>query len=250
MINVSARTIIIATGVMEQPAVFRNNDLPGIMLASAAQRLIYRYAVRPMQTAVVLAANSEGYWAALDLRTAGVKVAAIVDMRPDAEASDVARAAAVRGIPLLQGSCIYEAIATADRMGVSAVSVCRMTGDGSADVASRQLIACDGVAMSVGFAPANSLLHQAGTRMLFDETIQQFVPDTLPPCVFAAGRVNGVYDLETRMRDGERAAAQALEAIGLRWSAPAIPPNSIPRCPTFAYPIIEHRDGKNFVDFD
>jgi len=36
-------------GAYEQPAVFRNNDLPGIMLASAAQRLIYRYAVKPMQ---------------------------------------------------------------------------------------------------------------------------------------------------------------------------------------------------------
>jgi len=45
----------------EQPAVFRNNDLPGIMLASAAQRLIYRYAVKPMQRGVVLTANSDGY---------------------------------------------------------------------------------------------------------------------------------------------------------------------------------------------
>ena len=116
MTKVRARTIIFATGVMEQPAVFRNNDLPGIMLASAAQRLIYRYAVRPMRTAVVLAANSEGYAAALDLRTAGVKVAAIVDLRSEAEPSEAARAAAVRGILVLQRSCIYEAIATADRM--------------------------------------------------------------------------------------------------------------------------------------
>ena len=39
-----AKAMIVASGVQEQPAVFRNNDLPGVMLASAAQRLIYRYA--------------------------------------------------------------------------------------------------------------------------------------------------------------------------------------------------------------
>ena len=35
-----ARAVIMATGSFEQPAVFRNNDLPGVMLASAAQRLL------------------------------------------------------------------------------------------------------------------------------------------------------------------------------------------------------------------
>jgi sarcosine oxidase subunit alpha len=56
MIKVRAGSIVIASGVFEQPAVFRNNDLPGVMLASAAQRLIYRYAVQPMQRLVHIAA--------------------------------------------------------------------------------------------------------------------------------------------------------------------------------------------------
>ena len=33
-----ARATLLATGCIEQPAVFQNNDLPGVMLASAAQR--------------------------------------------------------------------------------------------------------------------------------------------------------------------------------------------------------------------
>ena len=40
-----ARAVVLATGAIEQPAVFRNNDLPGIMLGSAAQRLLHRHAV-------------------------------------------------------------------------------------------------------------------------------------------------------------------------------------------------------------
>ena len=42
-----ADRVVLATGAFEQPAVFRNNDLPGIMFGSAAQRLIRLYGVRP-----------------------------------------------------------------------------------------------------------------------------------------------------------------------------------------------------------
>ena len=64
-----AKSVIAANGAYEQPAVFRNNDLPGVMLSSAAQRLIYRYAVKPMNRAVVLVANADGYRSVIDLIT-------------------------------------------------------------------------------------------------------------------------------------------------------------------------------------
>ena len=66
-----ADRVVLATGALEQPAVFRNNDLPGIMLGSAAQRLIRLYGVRPGRRAVVLTANDFGYGVALDLADAG-----------------------------------------------------------------------------------------------------------------------------------------------------------------------------------
>ncbi len=40
MYKIRAISVVAATGSMEQHAVFRNNDLPGIMMGSAAQRLI------------------------------------------------------------------------------------------------------------------------------------------------------------------------------------------------------------------
>src|SRR5262249_24087312 len=67
LVKVRARSVIMASGCVEQPAVFGNNDLPGVMLASAAQRLINLYAVKPFHRGAVLAANAEGYQAALDL---------------------------------------------------------------------------------------------------------------------------------------------------------------------------------------
>ena len=77
-----AGRVVIATGALEQPIVFRNNDLPGIMYGSAAQRLIKLYGVRPGKRAVVLTANDYGYGVALDLHDADVDIAAIVDLRP------------------------------------------------------------------------------------------------------------------------------------------------------------------------
>ena len=79
-----AKALVVATGCLEQPLVFRNNDLPGVMLASAAQRLIKLYGVRPGRRAVVATASDDGYGAALDLLDAGVEVAALVDLRTDA----------------------------------------------------------------------------------------------------------------------------------------------------------------------
>ena len=78
-----AKSVVVATGSIEQPSVFRNNDLPGVMFASAAQRLIRLYGVKPGNRAVVLAANDDGYGAALDMLDAGVAVAAMVDLRAD-----------------------------------------------------------------------------------------------------------------------------------------------------------------------
>jgi sarcosine oxidase subunit alpha len=250
MATVRARAVVIASGTFEQPAVFRNNDLPGVMLASAAQRLIHRYAVKPFQRVVVLTANAEGYAAALDLAAAGVEVQAVVDLRASDDPSAAALEVRSRGIRVLPASCVYEALPATGCTGVEGATVCRLKPDGTADVVSSRYFACDGVVMSVGFAPANALLHQAGARMRFDERTRQFIPEALPAAVFAAGRVNGIYDFANRLADGERAGYLALRHLGLSDSAVEPRVAAETRCPSHPYPVVEHPDGKNFVDFD
>src|SRR5579862_4517458 len=95
-----AKSVVMATGSFEQPAVFLHNDLPGVMLASAAQRLIRLYAVRPFDAAVVLAANTDGYRAALDLHGAGVRVKAVVDLRSGGELSALGAQVRSQNIPI------------------------------------------------------------------------------------------------------------------------------------------------------
>ena len=247
MTKVRARTVVVAAGAFEQPAVFRNNDLPGVMLASAAQRLIYRYAVKPMDTALVLTANSEGYEAALDLLQAGIKVAGVVDLRPEGELGPAGQRLEQAGIRLVKGACVYEAVGSSQ--GVSAAVVCPLAASGEANASRTERVACDGILMSVGFAPAANLLYQAGAKMRYDSAIEQFVPAALPPGVFAAGKVNGIYALDEKLRDGQRAGMQAVQYLG-RATGPIPAARAETRRPTHAYPYFPHPEGKNFVDFD
>jgi len=80
-----AREVVLATGAIERPLVFPGNDRPGIMLAGAARTYLRRYGVRAGSRAVVVTSNDSAYQAALELREAGIEIAAIADLRERAD---------------------------------------------------------------------------------------------------------------------------------------------------------------------
>ena len=245
-----ARSLVVAAGCYDQPAVFRNNDLPGVMMASAAQRLIHQYAVKPFRQAVVLAANTDGYRAAVDLHRAGVEVALLSDLRPQGEGSAWRNEVAWRRIPIRTGTAVHEAVPAPGKRAIRGALLCPLDGRGDPLPEESESIACDGIAMSVGWSPADGILRQAGARMGYDESLEQYLPDRLPEGVFAAGRVNGMYPLGDQLEDGRRAGRQAAVFLGTAGSeAPAESPR---RGPAFShpYPVVPHPRGKNFVDLD
>ena len=242
-----ARSMIVASGAIEQPTVFRNNDLPGVMLASGAQRLIYRYAVKPFQRVVVVTANDDGYRAALDFNVNGIEVAAVVDLRPTVPHSTAAQRVEALGLTIYPGHCVYSATSRLSR--TSSALVAPFDGE-QADPSRAFTVNCDGIAMSTGWAPASALLHQTGADMVYSETIGQFIPDSLPPGIFAAGRVNGVYGLERKIADGERAGFAAAGWLGLSTQRGSTHVLSEATSRSHPWPIVPHPHGKNFVDFD
>ncbi|WP_028486040.1 FAD-dependent oxidoreductase [Thiomicrorhabdus chilensis] len=236
LIKLSALSVVVATGVFEQPAVFRNNDLPGVMNASAAQRLIARYGVAPCGEAVILTSNPEGYRAALDLRKAGIQVLAVLDTgRPShdwyEQVSDL-------GIP------VYKEIQSIEAHGKKQLHAVTFQVNGLSHT-----LDCDGLLMSVGWAPAGAPLYQAGGKFSYDEKVQQLLPKTLPQGVFACGRINGVFDIYDQFKDGKQTGLNAAEyALNQTLS-----PCDVLKSPTphsHSYPIWDHPKGKAFVDFD
>jgi sarcosine oxidase subunit alpha len=244
-----AKAVIVAAGVYEQPAVFRSNDLPGVMLASAAQRLIYRYAVKPMNRAVVIVANRDGYRAAVDLLTQRITVVAIVDLRERYLENQWTKTLKDQGVRIFSNHCIYEAKANPSNDSVNSVVICPIDSQGNPQIGFKQTLACDGIVMSVGWASAANLLYQAGAKMCFDDRLQQFIPQTLPSGVFACGRVNGVFDGEQKRLDGHRSGLEAAAYLGMcKEPEVTIVPGA--ESPSHPFPIIAHPNGKNFVDFD
>ncbi|MBC8351471.1 MAG: (2Fe-2S)-binding protein [Planctomycetes bacterium] len=245
-----AKSMLVATGCFEQPAVFQNNDLPGVMLGSAAQRLIQLYAVKPFDRAIVLAANSEGYRVALDLNEAGVDVAAIADLRRDGEATELAQRVDDAGIRVYRGYCVYEAVPAAGNKRIRGATICALDEKGVPRSEALTRIDCDGIAMSIGWTPNGGLIYQAGGRFTHAEHVEQLIPQTLSPGTFAAGRVNGVFGLESQIDDGYRAGLAAAAHLGSFTGDVPPSPSHYESPSSHPYPIIAHKGKKNFVDLD
>ncbi|HIY86331.1 MAG TPA: (2Fe-2S)-binding protein, partial [Candidatus Yaniella excrementavium] len=59
--HVRAQQVVLATGAHERPLVFKNNDRPGVMLASAVRTYLNRYAVRAGEQIAIFTTNDSVY---------------------------------------------------------------------------------------------------------------------------------------------------------------------------------------------
>ncbi len=156
MYKVRARQCLVCSGAFDQPVIFRNNDLPGVMLTSAAQRLMKLYAVKPGNRAVVLTGNDDGYLAALDLHDQGVEVVAVVDLRHGPSDESLLLALAQRKIYHQSNSTVYEAQHEKGMRHINGVDVRKITAQGQV-AESGQHLECDLLCMSAGYMPVYQL---------------------------------------------------------------------------------------------
>ncbi|MDR2260948.1 MAG: (2Fe-2S)-binding protein, partial [Azoarcus sp.] len=252
--KVRAKACVIAAGTLDQPVIFRNNDLPGILLASAAQRLMRLHGVAPGKRAAILTGNDHGYLAALDLLDAGVAVAALIDMRPDGtSAAPYRQTLQQRGVRLFAASTVYEAFPGKPHGRIQGIDVRRLLDPVQAKgqlAPQGERIACDALLMSAGVMPAWQLPCQAGGTLAYDDASARFTLSGLPDILAVAGSINGWFSLQNTLADGEAAGRRAAaRALGRPPAAP--PPLLAPEAPVNTpWPIFPHPKGKEFVDYD
>src|SRR5438034_1132781 len=153
-----AKRVVLATGAHERPLVFGGNDRPGVMLASAVETYLRRYAVAPGRRAVIFTNNDSGHERAKVFREFGIEVAAVIDSR--------------------EGAVITR---TLGGRRVAAVEVASSRID------------CDLVAMAGGWSPVVHLYSQAQGKLRWDEAKLCFVPDGCRQAVRVVGRANGEF---------------------------------------------------------
>ena len=224
MIRLRATQVIVATGCWERPLVFENNDLPGVMLASGVQRLLHLDKCHFPGEAVVVTDNAQGYRVARQLKAAGTRISAIVDVRDNPpETAD--------GIRTLRGHTVISANGSRH---VSGAVIAPLAGH------PRQTLSCRWIVQAVGFTPANSLLYQNGCKLRYDESLDQAIVIQQALAMQSAGAVNGLRDPRDAALDGQRAGATAASEIAGNACSTTSPVSGTP--------LAAGRDGKQTHD--
>ena len=250
--RIRAGRVVLATGAIERPLVFPNNDRPGVMLASAVSTYVNRYGVAPGNRAVVFTNNDSAYRAALDLASAEVEVSAIVDLRPDPSRSLVSEASR-RGIEVLAAHTVTH---VDGGRGVGTVGA--MRHDGASAFGGVKWMECDLLAMSGGWNPVAGLYSQSGGKLRFDDKKASFVPGRSAQAERSAGSCNGTFGLGDCLAEGWVAGAEASASAGFGDGEPSSPPASssgdVEEGSTGARWVVPGRkpagrSSKSFVDF-
>ena len=205
--QVCARQVILATGAIERPLVFPGNDRPGVMLAGAARSFLNRYGVLPGARVVVLTAHDDAYQTAIDLKAAGVQIAALADMRTDPAGPHV-EAARSAGIAVRTGTT---AVGTRGNLRVTAVGLAGLDSNGAVAGAA-DWVKCDALLMSGGYTPSVHLHSQARGKLRWDEATHAFVPGAAAAGCRSVGACNGLIGAEL-VRVFEQATAAAADAL-------------------------------------
>ncbi|MEM6593382.1 MAG: sarcosine oxidase subunit alpha family protein [Pseudomonadota bacterium] len=200
--RIVAKGCVYAAGAMERPIAFRNNDRPGVMMASAVRGYVNRFGVAPGKRVAIFGNNDNTLRTARDLDAAGVRIAAYVDTRADAQ---------IEGdFPIYKGAQITN---VKGRKSVEAVSI---TGRGD--------VMADCVAVSGGWNPTVHLTCHMNGRPQWDEKIAGFVPRPgMIPGMEVAGAAKGHFSTKACLQSGIGSAKEILKSLGISARAPRLP---------------------------
>jgi sarcosine oxidase subunit alpha len=241
--HIRAGSVVLATGALERPLAFADNDRPGVMLASAAETYVNRFGVMPGRRAVLFANNDDAYRSAASLAAAGIVIAAIVDLRGEPDAG------AMQGLDGVAHYRSHAVARTAGRGGLRRIRTQRYDPDNAAVYGRAIPIDCDLLLVSGGWNPVLHLFAQAQGRLRYDDRLAAFVPDAIAGAVEATGAARGSFGLAACLAEGAAAGARAAASRGFGSETPAMPE---PRSADAPYPLwlvpSADRGRRSFVD--
>lgn len=163
-----ADRMVLASGALDRPVTFANNDRPGVMSLDGACEWLARYGVLAGRNIAVLSNNSFAAPAARMLAEAGAEV---TEIDPTAGQIRALGGKRLKGI----------------------------------EMAGKRHHA-DTVLVSGGMTPLVHLWRHAGGKLDWDETTQAFLPGVAPDCMTAIGAANGTFDLDRALAEARAVA--------------------------------------------
>ena len=182
-IEIRAKSVVVATGCIERPLIFDNNERPGVMQTGCALRLAKTYGQLPGKKAVFSIGHDLGLEAALELHDLGLSIACIADIREDGQDPALLKKISEKNILFLKG---WVAVKAHGRKLVKQVSL------SSIDGLIKRKFTCDLLVASAGMTPVTGPITVAQGKLKYDTHTGFFLPDVMPEKMYAAGRIMGL----------------------------------------------------------
>jgi sarcosine oxidase subunit alpha len=182
-IEIRATSVVVATGCIERPLLFENNERPGVMQIGCAHRLAHTYGLLAGKQAVFSVGHDLGLEAALDLFDLGLEVTGVADIREDGQDPTLLEGLQQRNIPFLRGWVATRAHGT---NMLNKVTLATLTGTLEKE------FACDLLVASAGMTPLTGPLSLAQAKLAYEPYTGFFMPRNLPANVQVAGRMLGL----------------------------------------------------------
>ncbi|MGR3316112.1 2Fe-2S iron-sulfur cluster-binding protein [Roseovarius indicus] len=167
LIRLRAARIILATGAIDRPLTFANNDRPGIMAVAAAAEYLARYATLPGRQIALLANTPQADTLAETLTQAGATVTHIDPAQSPLSA---------------RGGKNLTALQAGDRTHPA-----------------------DTILASGGLTPLVHLWRHAGGKLDWCDQRNAFLPGTPPGNMTATGAANGTFDTDAALEHARAA---------------------------------------------
>ena len=190
-IEIRAASVVVATGCIERPLLFENNERPGVMQMGCAHRLANTYGILAGRVAVFSIGHDLGLEAAIDLFDQGLRIACVADIREEGQDSGLVGQLQERNITYMRGWVATEA------HGKTAVEKATVgTNQGTL----HKEFNCDLLVASAGLTPVTGPLTMAQAKLKYDHHTGFFLAKNLPAKTHAAGRMLGLshpWSIET-----------------------------------------------------
>ena len=207
LLKIRAKKVIVATGSLERPLVFNNNDRPGIMLSSAVKKYADYYGVICGKKNIFFTNNDTAYESAISLSKKGIKVQAIVDIREKSE-SVIVKETENLGIKIYWSHTVVD---THGYKKLKQISVMEFSKNGQSVIGSKINIDCDCLGVAGGWTPAVHLFTQAGGKLKFRDEDQVFVPNKHSSKQISIGSCNGDFELDKVIKNSSSSLKDFLE---------------------------------------
>ena len=189
--KIRSNKVIIASGAIERPLVFNNNDRPGIILASSVNKYLNFYGVICGENNFVFTNNDSAYETALSLFEKGIQIK-IIDIRKKTNSKIVKRVEKL-GIDIYWNSTVTN---TFGYKKLNSIEIMNLSEDGSNVIGKKIKAKCDCLAISGGWTPMVHMHTQSGGKLNFRESDQVFLPKEKGSEHISVGSCNGDFELD------------------------------------------------------